>query len=388
MKIAHVIPTYVPAYRYGGPIRAVHGLARAQAAAGHEVEVFTTDGDGDQRLAVPTDRVVELDGHRVHYSRRRFPRRIAYAPALRRGLARRLPELDVVHLHSVFLWPTAVAGRLARSARKPYLVSPRGMLDRDLVARRGALRKRLWIALVERRNLAGAARIVVTSEAEARGVRALGLALAPIARLSNGVDLAELDQVDTTPLAAAVAAAIARGPFVLYLGRLSWKKRIDLLIDALARLDSGRLLVAGPDDERLGPALLLRATERGVADRVELLGEVAGAERRALLREARALALVSIAENFGNVVLESMAAARPVVVSAGVGLASEVEAAGAGAVVDGTAEAVAAALGSCFADSERAAAAGANGRAWVERNGSWSAVALQSLDLYHEVATR
>ncbi len=46
MRILHAVPSYLPAWRYGGPIRSVHGLARAQAAAGHEVEVFTTDADG------------------------------------------------------------------------------------------------------------------------------------------------------------------------------------------------------------------------------------------------------------------------------------------------------------------------------------------------------
>ena len=39
MKILHVVPTYVPAWKHGGPIRSVHGLCKALAARGHQVTV-------------------------------------------------------------------------------------------------------------------------------------------------------------------------------------------------------------------------------------------------------------------------------------------------------------------------------------------------------------
>ena len=53
MKILHVVPTYYPAVRYGGPIRSVHGLASALAAQGHDVHVYTTNVDGKGVLPVP-----------------------------------------------------------------------------------------------------------------------------------------------------------------------------------------------------------------------------------------------------------------------------------------------------------------------------------------------
>jgi hypothetical protein len=43
VKILHVVPTYLPARRYGGPIVAVHGLCRALVRRGHDVTVFTTN---------------------------------------------------------------------------------------------------------------------------------------------------------------------------------------------------------------------------------------------------------------------------------------------------------------------------------------------------------
>ena len=53
MRLLHVVPTYLPAWRHGGPILAVHGLCRALVERGHEVTVLTTDVHGEGRLDVP-----------------------------------------------------------------------------------------------------------------------------------------------------------------------------------------------------------------------------------------------------------------------------------------------------------------------------------------------
>ncbi|HSS47966.1 MAG TPA: glycosyl transferase, partial [Thermoanaerobaculia bacterium] len=67
MNVLHVVPTYVPAWRHGGPILAVHGLCKALAARGHTVTVFTTDVHGDGRLDVPLAAPVEVEGVEVWY---------------------------------------------------------------------------------------------------------------------------------------------------------------------------------------------------------------------------------------------------------------------------------------------------------------------------------
>ena len=93
-----------------------------------------------------------------------------------------------MHLHSVFLFPTWAGARAAARAGVPYVLSPRGMLVGDLIKRRSAAIKWTWIRLIERRNLAQAARIHVTSEEERRALVDLGLSLAPTAIIPNGVD--------------------------------------------------------------------------------------------------------------------------------------------------------------------------------------------------------
>ena len=86
MKILYVVPTYLPATRYGGPIFAVHGLARALAERGHYVDVFTTNVDGDGESDVPLRQRVELDGVGVYYFSSPI-RRLYWSPQMRSALA-------------------------------------------------------------------------------------------------------------------------------------------------------------------------------------------------------------------------------------------------------------------------------------------------------------
>jgi glycosyltransferase involved in cell wall biosynthesis len=182
VKVLHVIPTYVPAWRYGGPMRSVHGLASAQAAAGDRVSVYTTNVDGPDVLDVPVAQPVRRDGVEVWYFPVAFPRRLARSPAMARALHDSISAFDVVHLHSVFLWPTVAAARVCHGIGLPYVLSPRGMLVGDLIAARGRLRKALWLALFERRTVREAAAIVVSSELEARELAALDLDAAHVVR--------------------------------------------------------------------------------------------------------------------------------------------------------------------------------------------------------------
>lgn len=371
MRILHVVPTFFPAWRHGGPVRAVDGLARAQARLGHEVAVFTTHRNGEEVLDVPTDRPVYREGVEVRYFALSFPRRIDRAPRLARELEGRLGTVDVVHLHSVFLWPTWAAARAARRHGVPYLLSPRGILAPALVRTRGALRKRLWIELLERRNLEGAAAVHATSELEAREIAGLGLRLRSLVVVPNGVDLPD------RPLPA------SRPPGrLLFLGRVSWKKGIDRLIDALAHLPGVELVVAGPDDEELTPALHERAGRAGVASRVTFAGAVDDRERDRLFAQSALLALPSRSENFGNVVVEAMAAGLPVVVTSAVGAAELVRAAGGGEVVPEEPMALATAIDKLLAEPERLAAMGCASRRYVEEHLGWPRVAAEMVAAY------
>src|SRR5262249_62400621 len=128
MRILHVVPTYFPAVRHGGPIFAVHGLCRALAARGHELQVLTTNIDGPGITATPIATPVDLEGVQVQYFPCPLIRRLYWAPALARAIHHAIGKVDIVHLHTVFLWPTRAAARAARPARIPSVLSRHAIL--------------------------------------------------------------------------------------------------------------------------------------------------------------------------------------------------------------------------------------------------------------------
>ena len=99
---------------------------------------------------------------------------------------------------------------------------------------------------------------------------------------------------------------------------------------------------------------------------------------------ARALVLPSYSENFGNVVLEAMAAATPVVVSAEVGVAELVRQNRCGIVIDGGAEQLGRAIARVAADPDAASEMGRRGKAVAARY-SWDSVAVQMEALYQSL---
>src|SRR5262252_8578186 len=174
MRMLHVVPSYLPAVRYGGPIFATHGLCKALARRGHEVQVFSTNIDGPRNSSVPIELPVDVEGVLVRYFSCPLLRRLYWAPALGRALKSEIDKFDVVHLHSVFLWPTWAAARAARKADVPYVLSPRGMLVKDLIGRRSWLAKSAWIKMIEISNVQQAAAVHLTSQLEAAELQRFG----------------------------------------------------------------------------------------------------------------------------------------------------------------------------------------------------------------------
>jgi glycosyltransferase involved in cell wall biosynthesis len=362
MRLLHVVPTYLPARRYGGPIVAVHGLCKALVERGHEVDVYTTDVDGGETVEAPTGVPVGMDGVTIRYFPSPF-RRIYWSPAMSAVMNREIARYDLVHMHAVFLWPGAAAARAARERSVPYVISPRGMLVRDLIRRKSRLVKTAWLALIERSSFAHASGIHFTSNLERDEAGRVGLALPRSFVVPNGVEVPSVPPV-------------ARDERTLIsLGRVTWKKRLDAVIEHLPRLPAVRLLVAGNDEEELIPRLRTRAQQLGVGDRVEFLGPLYGQAKSDFLARGTLFVLPSRSENFGNAVLEALAMETPVVLSPEVGLADEIVRAGAGVVGLEAIEGL-------LTDGRRRAEMGKRGRELVESRFTWPGIAEQMEEAY------
>jgi glycosyltransferase involved in cell wall biosynthesis len=382
MHILHVVPTYLPATRYGGPIVAVHNLCRALAARGHQVEVFTTSIDGPTDSAVRYDAPVMLDGVAVRYFASRWLRRLARAPAMIAPLRRAVADADVVHLHSVFLWPTWRAARMAQRAGIPYVISPRGMLVKKLIDSRNRAIKSAWITLIERSSLERAAAVHATSTLEAEEIQKFGFGLRQVAMVPNGVEDSVTERHGGLP-SPDIAALGREQPLILYFGRLARVKALDRLLQGFAQTRRGILAIVGTDYEGLAPELVRLARRLNVDHRFRLVPRsVTGADKDSAFAAAQVFVLASHSESFGNTVLEALLRGVPVIVTPEVGAAEVVRESAGGLVVDGDPTSLGRAMDWLTEDPARASAMGEAGRRHVGNHYSWQSVAARMEMLY------
>ena len=394
MRILHVIPSFAP--RYGGPIVAAVGLTRELARRGHDVTVATTNVDGPGELDVPLDRPVPMDGVDVWYFPIQRPRWYHFSAPMGRALRDLVRRSDVVHIHSIFLWPTTVTAFWCRRLGVPYLVHVAGSLDPVSLAKRyeglrasAASRTKKWIYLntLGRRDLGGAAALHLTSEVELESARRL--------RFSNG-RLIPLGADPPPPPGVGDRVSVQRKypnvqgrKIVLFLARLHRIKGLDVLAEAAKSLAESRddfsLVVAGSGAPGYEAEVRDLVDQCGISERTIFTGMVVGEDKWQLLRAADVFVLPSLHESSPVAVMEAMASGTPVVVSDQVGMHGEIAEAGAGLVTTLDPADVAGAIGRLLDDPDAAERMGRAGEALAARRYSWERVATDVEALYEEI---
>jgi glycosyltransferase involved in cell wall biosynthesis len=390
MRVLHVIPSL--STRTGGPPVAVVDGALAMRAQGVETTIISSDmaapaASGDDARVTQGDLPPGAEALDIRLVPAAWPRRIVFAPRMYRAIAAEAARSDVVHIHSLFLFPQFAAHRGARAAGVPHIVSPRGALD-PYLRRRSTIVKAIADATWQRRLLEGASLLHLTSEEEARQARDI-VPRVPRAVIPNGVRWDGFGALPSRDEFRVRHLGGSDGPLVMFLGRLSHKKGLDVLVRAFAaarrEAPAAMLAIVGPDDERLAQPLRALAASEGVEDRVVFTGMLTGDEKLEALAAADVWALPSRGENFGNAVVEAMAAARACVISPEVNIAAAIAAAGAASVVQRTAEAFGAEIASLLIDEGRRRTLGARAREFARRY-DWAVVAAQMAGMYDGIA--
>jgi glycosyltransferase involved in cell wall biosynthesis len=375
MKVLHVVPSFHPAYIYGGPIRSTFELCRNLVELGCEVRVLTTDANGlAQTLDVEKRKEVELpEGFRVRYCPRWA--RHSVSPTLMRLLPSYIQWADVVHLTGVYNFPTLPTIWRARSLRKPLIWSPRGALQRWKGSSRIGAKMMwdwLWYHTADRARLT----MHVTSESESReaSARFPGVRMAII---PNGVDApANLDRIDR------------RGALrLLFIGRLDPIKGIESLLAACSLIDSEppwHLAIAGWGSAEYVSQLKERIHALGIENKVELVGEVLSEAKKRLYENSDVALVPSYTENFAIVVAEALAHGVPVIASKGTPW-NRLEEMNCGLWVDNDPVTLADAIRNI--STMPLQRMGIVGREWMQNEFSWRSVSEKMLDLYRQCAS-
>jgi glycosyltransferase involved in cell wall biosynthesis len=316
LRILHVVPYYEQAWAYGGIPRLATAMTRGLALRGHAVSVCTTDVcDARSRARHAPDRNGP-GGPRVHV----FPNvsnRLAYhwqffTPiGLGAYVRRNARQFDIAHLHACRNLPGETAARALRAAGVPYVISPNGTAP---ITERRLLAKRLFDWISGRQALTASSRVVAVSEAERRQLRSLGIPENRLAMLPNPIDELEF-AVPRDPDRFRRTHALGSEPLVVFLGKLTPRKGVDVLLQSLARLQerSATLVIAGND---MGTGRMLDALTQALrlTPRVRRIGLLIGAERLDALAAADVVVYPSRDEVFGLVAAEALLCGTPVVV--------------------------------------------------------------------------
>ncbi|MCS6928186.1 MAG: glycosyltransferase [Saprospiraceae bacterium] len=316
MRILHIVPSYKPAFAYGGVPQSVSFLAEEMVKCGAEVWVFTTTANGTKELDVPVGRPQEIEGVQVVYFRRWTGDHSHLCPALWWALWRQGSYFDAVHIHSWWNWVAIGAALICRLRGYRTVFSPHGMLSSYSLRKAGRrfFQRTLGYWLLAR------ARWHATSffeRSEWTGpIREHQVVLLPV-----------ITPLPEKPLPLARTRPRNRIR-LLYLSRIDPKKGLDFLLETLSTIDrknEWELLVAGDVDSFYGRAMQRLAHEKGLSDRIRWIGWVLGEEKWRLLMDSDLLVLPSKNENFAIAVLEALAVGTAVVLSDQVGLCDYVE---------------------------------------------------------------
>jgi glycosyltransferase involved in cell wall biosynthesis len=397
MNILHVVPYYEPAWSYGGVVRAVTGLARQQVSSGHYVTVLTTDTAG------PGDRLTSgrstLDGVVVE----RLPNlsnliraklNLSTPVSFRRVAPGLIEEyrIELIHCHELRTLENLRIGPIAQRFDLPLVLSPHGTLPYTIG--RGLIKKS-WDHLFGRKLLHRFDHVLALSEQEASEVRVLwsryGIPLGAdqLTVAPNGIHPGDFEKLPDRG-ESRCRWNLGAGPVAIFLGRLSRRKGLDLLIPAFADLVSqspaARLLLAGPDDgvERQLRDLAVRC---GINAHLVFTGMLNTDAKLAALRAADVFILPAEGEGSSMAVLEAMACELPLILTPGCHF-PEVATAGAGLVVPREIACLADALRTLSADSERRLLMGQRARKLVFGHYTWPRLVTRLDSAYQAALAR
>jgi glycosyltransferase involved in cell wall biosynthesis len=279
---------------------------------------------------------------------------------------------EVVHLHGLWQAQTRRGARAALSAGVPYVVAAHGMAE-PWALRHKYWKKRIYLALIEAKNLRRASCLHALSRPEIEHLRNLAPGT-PICFIPNGVDLTFAESLPARSVLETERPEL-RGKFVLlFFARLHVKKGLDLLAEALSRIAADRpdvhLLLAGNDGGAWTP-FRDRMEQLGLSARMSYLGHVADERARQVWAAADAFVLPSYSEGFSMAVLEALACRVPCLITTTCHF-PELAAAEGAVVVTPDADAVTQGLRDLLERSpDQLAELGHNGRRLVEQRYTW-----------------
>lgn len=242
---------------------------------------------------------------------------------------------SVVHLHVPWLASNMQVSKMAFKYNIPYIITPHGSLDVWSMNQK-RYKKLIYWHILAKKMFENAAFVHYTAEGEKdqaeHYVHSNNAKIIPCAFDTSSY----MDLPDKIIALERFPEISEDKPNVLFLSRLHPKKGAEILIEAVKLLlDKGvklNLLLAGPFDDTVSgykERLLSSISGNHYNQSIHFIGMVSGDEKLSLYRNADIFVLPTHQENFGLVLIESMACELPVMTSYGVDIWREIQKGGA-----------------------------------------------------------
>lgn len=323
----------------GGIAQHVRALARRLTAQGVEAHLISAETLGTPRL-------------------RRLANPLYAAASTGKALLR---SYDVVHGHNLPSLPAVLAAQGAR------ILTLHGHYSRQVKLLHGEALAKL-ASLAEKTMLRAVDAVTTVTRRAAEEYRAMGVH--PVHHIPNAVELGEIPGRGE--------GERVQEPQVIYLGRLSREKGVDLLVKAAENGFKG-LLVAGEGPLR---PLVEHASRLGL---LRYLGPLPRPKALKLLAGSDLAVIPSREEGVSTFILEAMAAGVPVIATRVGGNVEVVRDGVEGVLVEPEPRALAEAVEKLLESPVERERLAENARKRVEREFSWDAVAPRYLGLYRRL---
>lgn len=308
LKIVKVIPYPLPVLRFGGPVVQAQVVCRELASRGHEVHVVTTDiGLPDD---MPRDQWIDTDGYQVCYTSTYPHHRLPpyYTPGIRRPLKQVLKTADVVQTNIGLTLTNDMARKLTKRAGVPYVYNAEGALCPTRMQIK-PYEKKLFRFCYENRIVREAAVCQAVSQYERETLLDWGVHPERIAVIPNGFSLPPIESCEGKQSIRQELGYAEDDVVILFMGRISQIKGIDLLLTAFDRVAAefpqAKLVIAGPD-EGIQDGLQKLVKQQGLENRVRFPGIIDGEKKSKYLQAADIFALTSHSEGLPNAVIEGL----------------------------------------------------------------------------------
>lgn len=369
MKILHVVPSI--AKEEGGPSKAVIEMCKEQNKQGIKSDILTTHKNNKRK--VKNQKVYSFKSY-LGYK---------YSPKLKKWLKNNISGYDLLHIHTVFCYTTYLAAKQARRTNTPYIIRTIGQLYPWCLNQK-KLKKKIYLELIERKNLENASLLHFTTEDEKENM---------------GINIENDSYI--LPLGIKKTEKIRKEKFnelfpklkdkkiILFLSRIHPKKGLDLSISSLERILKNKkewvLVIAGDGPKRYVKKIKNLVEKLDLVEKVKFTGFVGGDKKQALLQNSEIFILPSHSENFGISVIEAMQSGTTVATSNNVGVYKDIKKENAGEVFSLDEKEIRESIRKLINNSKIRKKQGKKGKKIVKEKYSWNKITKKQINIYKNI---